>query len=252
MGCLLASAALAEFQRTRIAVLDFEQTGDAFATEGLGSMAAERLTAGLVQSGRFEVIEQTMLRQILAEQQTTAADSLDESGAAALGKILGVKAVATGSVTRAGRVVEVNARVIGVDSGEIIAAESCRGISARDIHGLVDQLTTSIIRNFPLTGYVVKKSRGSVVIDLGLDSGLAPGTEFIVYREGKVIRQPKTGEILEVEQIHTGRLRITRISKNVAEGTILGETRGGIKDGQLVKSVPEEGKKPQPKSGKKS
>lgn len=251
MCCLLASAALAEFQRTKIAVLDFEQTGDAFETKGLGSIAAEWFTTGLVKSGRFDVVERAMLQKILVEQKMAAA-GVDESNAAALGKILGVKAVATGSVMKDRRAIEVNARVISVESGEIIAAENFRGTSERDLHGLVDQLTASIIRNFPLTGYVVKKSSGSVVIDLGLDSGLAPGTEFIVYREGEVIKHPKTGEVLDVEQIHTGRLRITKISKNVAEGEILGEERGGIKDGQLVKSVRKDGKPPLPKSAKKS
>ena len=251
MGCLLATAAMAEFQRTKIAVLDFEQTGDAFQTKGLGPIAAEWFTTGIVKSGRFDVVERAMLQKILTEQKM-AAGIVDESSAAVLGRILGVKAVATGSVIKDRRAIEVNARVISVESGEIIAGESFRGNSEEELHGMVDQLTASIIRNFPLTGYVVKKAPGTVVIDLGLDSGLAPGTEFIVYREGEVIRHPKTGEVLDVEQIHTGRLRITKISKNVAEGEILGEERGGIKDGQLVKSVRKEGKKPQPKSAKQS
>ena len=99
---------------------------------------------------------------------------------------------------------------------------------------------------------MVKKAPGSAVIDLGLDSGLAPGTEFIVYREGEVIKHPKTGEVLDVEQIHTGRLRITKISKNVAEGEILSEERGGIEDGHLVKSVRKDEKPPRPKNEKKS
>ncbi|OGR18728.1 MAG: hypothetical protein A2X81_01310 [Desulfobacterales bacterium GWB2_56_26] len=252
MCCLLATAAMAEFQRTKIAVLDFEQTGDAFETKGLGPIAAEWFTTGMVKSGRFDVVERAMLQKILTEQKMAAAGIVDESSAAVLGRILGVKAVATGSVIKDRRTIEVNARVISVESGEIIAAESFRGNSEEELHGMIDQLTASIIRNFPLTGYVVKKATGSVVIDLGLDSGLAPGTEFIVYREGEVIRHPKTGEVLDVEQIHTGRLRITKISKNVAEGKILGEERGGIKDGQLVKSVRKEGKKPPPKSAKKS
>jgi len=91
--------------------------------------------------------------------------------------------------------------------------------------------------NFPLNGYIVKKSPKSVIIDLGFTAGLNTGTEFIVYKEGAVIKHPKTGEVLDVEQIHTGRIRIKKVRRNVAEGVILSEEEDGIAYGQLVQST---------------
>lgn len=239
---LISSEAMAEFQRTKIAVLDFEEIGDTFETKGLGPIMAEWFTNGMVRSGRFDVIERAMLQKVMKERQLHATGMVDAGSAASLGRILGVKVVATGSVVKDRQGVAVHSRVISVENGEIVAAENLRAATEEDLHHLVDELTASIVRNFPLTGYVVKRNADSVVIDLGLDAGLAPGTEFIVYQEGEVIRHPKTGEVLDVEQIHTGRLRITRISKNVAEGKILKEKRGGIKEGQLVQSVQKERK----------
>jgi hypothetical protein len=103
---------------------------------------------------------------------------------------------------------------------------------------LVDELIGRILLNFPLTGCVVRKGDRTAIIDLGVDSGLTAGTEFIVHREGEVIKHPKTGEVLEVEQIHTGRLRIVTVSKNVGEATIVSEEgNGGIQYGQMVKSI---------------
>ena len=257
---LISSEARAEFQKTKIAVLDFEQIGDNFETRGLGPIVAEWFTHGMVRSGRFDVVERAVLQKILTERKMMAPGMSDVSGAADLGKMLGVKAVATGSVIKNRQSIEVNSRVVNVTTGEIVAADSYRSNSEEDLHDLVDQLVeqpvevglhdlvdqlaAGIIRNYPLTGYVEKRSGSSVVIDVGLDSGLAPGTEFIVYREGEVIRHPKTGEVLDVRQIHTGRLRITRISRNVAEGEILAEERGGIEDRQLVQSVLKEKTQP--------
>ena len=235
--CLCTSSAKADFQKTKIAVLDFESTGDKLETADMGEILSEWFITSLVKSGRFDVVERAMLRKIISEQQLSTTGAIDEQSAATLGKILGVKIVISGYLVKQGDTVEINSRVINVENGSIVAAESIRCNSRNDLHALVEQLTTKIIRNFPLAGFVVKKNPTSVIIDLGLDAGLSSGTEFIVYREGEIIKHPKTGEVLDVEEIPTGRLRIAKVSKNVAEGDILSQEAGGILAGHLVKSA---------------
>ncbi len=237
---LALCTAHADFQRTKIAVLDFELIGGKLETADMGAILSEWFITSIVKSGRFDVVERAMLQKILSEQKLSSTGIIDENSATALGKILGVKVVITGSVLKLRDTIEINSRVISVESGSIIAAENIRGNSDSDLHSLVDQLTSKIMRNFPLTGYVVKKNPTSVIIDLGLDAGLASGTEFIVYKEGEIIKHPKTGEVLDVEQILTGKLRITKVSKNVAEGAIISEEPGGIVYGHLVKSIQKE------------
>ena len=227
----------ADFQRTKIAVLDFELIGDKLATTGMGAILSEWFTTSIVKSGRFDVVERAMLQKLLSEQKLASTGIIDDTSASKLGRILGVKVIITGSVLRLGNSIEINSRVISVESGSIIAAENIRGNTGEDMHNLVDRLTIKIMRNFPLTGYLVKRNPKTAIIDLGMESGLQPGTEFIVYREGEVIKHPKTGELLDLEQIPTGRLRITRISRNVAEGDIISEEPEGIAYGQMVKSV---------------
>jgi TolB-like protein len=237
----------ADFQRTKIAVLDFELIGDKMETAGMGAILSEWFTTGIVKSGLFDVVERAMLQKIISEQKLSSTGMIDESSAATLGKILGVKVIITGSVLKLRDTIEINSRVISVESGSIIAAENMRSNSGSDLHALVDDMIVKILRNFPLTGYVVKKDPKTAIIDLGLDSGLNSGTEFIVYKEGEVIKHPKTGEVLDVEQIVTGRLRISKVSKNVAVGDIISEEPGGIQYGQMVKSVQKDTAKNQEK-----
>lgn len=244
MCCSVFSTAGADFQKTKIAVLDFEVIGDKLETTDMGAILSEWFITSIVKSGRFDVVERAMLQKIISEQKLSSTGLIDEDSATKLGKLLGVKVIISGSVLKIRDSIEINSRVISVESGSIIAADNIRDSANNDLHLLVDELTAKILRNFPLTGYVVKKNPKSVIIDLGLDSGLAPGTEFIVYREGEVIKHPKTGEVLDVEQIITGRLRIEKISKNVAEGDIISEEPGGIQYGHLVKSVQKEIKQP--------
>ena len=237
------STAFADFQRTKIAVLDFELIGDKQETSGMGAIVSEWFTTGIVKYGRFDVVERAMLQKIVTEQKLSATGMIDETSAATLGKILGVKVIISGSIVKLRDSIEINSRVINVENGSIIAAESSRGSANTELHALVDELLAKIIGNFPLTGYVVKRNPKSVIIDLGLNSGLATGTEFFIYKEGEVIKHPKTGEILDVEQIITGRLIVTKVSQSIAEGEIQSEEAGGIQYGQLVKSVQKEASK---------
>jgi TolB-like protein len=235
--CFCTSSAKADFQKTKIAVLDFESVGEKLEPADMGEILSEWIITSLVKSGRFDVVERAMLQKVISEQQLSTTGAIDEQGAATLGKILGVKIVISGSLGKQGDTMEIQSRVISVENGSIIAVESIRNDSRKDLHALVEQLTTKIMRNFPLVGFVVKKNPTSVIIDLGLDAGLSSGTEFIVYREGEIIKHPKTGEVLDVEEIPTGRLRIAKVSKNVAEGDILSQEAGGILAGHLVKSI---------------
>ena len=237
MAWIFAAPVLADFQRTKIAVLDFVMVGEKMEPEGIGTILSEWFITSIVKSGRFDVVERAMLQKIIAEQNLSTTGLVDESTASELGKLLGVDVIITGSILKLKNTMDINARIISVQSGSIIAAENISSDSDRDYHELVKQLTTKIMQNFPLTGYIVKKDKKTATIDLGSMSGLASGTDFVVYKEGEVIKHPKTGEVLDVEQIVTGQIRITKISKNVAIGDILSEEGDGIEYGHLVKSI---------------
>ncbi len=226
------------FKKTKIAVLDFVPKGKSFATEDMGGIVAEWFTTALVQDGRFEVVERVLLQKILEEQKLGMTGLIDESSSAEIGKILGVKSIISGSVLQLDETIEVNARIINVVTGSIVAAENIRSSSGANLKTVIEELTAKIVKNFPLTGYVVRKRDTTVVIDLGAASGLQRGMEFIVYKEGEVIKHPKTGEVLDVEQVRTGLIRITEVNANIAVGEVVREIAGQeIKYGQLVQSV---------------
>lgn len=62
--------------------------------------------------------------------------------------------------------------------------------------------------------------------------------QFIVFKEGKVIKHPKTGEVLYVRRDQIGKIKIDKVRKVISEGTILTENAPGIVDyGYLVKHI---------------
>lgn len=228
----------AEFKKTKIAVLDFELRGDNFKTKDMGGIVAEWFTTALVQDGRFQVVERAMLKKLIEEQKLGMSGLIDESSSAHLGKILGVKTIISGSVLQFQDTIEINARIINVSTGSIVAAENLRSNTSDNLKEAIGRLTTKIVKNFPLTGYLVKRRDNTVLIDLGATSGLQTGMEFIVFKEGDVIKHPKTGEVLEVEQIRTGLIKITEFTANTATAEILEiAPKQEIRYGQLVQSV---------------
>jgi hypothetical protein len=94
------------------------------------------------------------------------------------------------------------------------------------------------MKNFPLEGYVVNRSGNSVTLDLGVRTGVKNGMRFIVFKEGQVIKHPKTGEVLDVERIQTGSVTIDNVMQKICTARIDEEdSPGSINYGQLVKSM---------------
>ncbi|MBU0673129.1 MAG: hypothetical protein KJ950_00630 [Proteobacteria bacterium] len=238
LGLALPGGAEADFNKTKIAVLDFSQQGEGFETEDMGQIVAEWFITALVKEGRFDVVERAMLQKILNEQQMSLIGILDENSATQLGKILGVKVIISGSVMKLQGVLEVNARIIDVETASIIAAENVRSTDSTDLQSMIVQMSEKIIKNFPLEGYVVSHDDNTVSIDLGQRAGVRTGMEFMVFREGMVIKHPKTGEVLDVEKIETGKLRISSVNNKIAKAEIVFENEpGAIVVGNLVKSI---------------
>jgi TolB-like protein len=228
----------ADFKKTKIAVLDFQLQGDGFETEDMGSIVAEWFITALVKEGRFDVVERAMLNKILNEQKMGVSGIVDEGSATQLGKILGVKTIISGSVMKLRGVLEVNARIIDVETASIIAAENVKSTASTSLQSLIVQMSDKIIKNFPLEGYIVARKGDAVSIDLGIRTGIKPGMEFMVFKEGAVIKHPRTGEVLDIEMITTGKLRITGVSKKIAGAIITEETApAAIALGHMVKSI---------------
>lgn len=84
------------------------------------------------------------------------------------------------------------------------------------------QIDTAVASFAPLEGYVVKVNATSsggitqVYINLGADSGIREGEEIKIYREGEVILDPKTNEVLDRELDLIARARIMTVKEKLS------------------------------------
>jgi TolB-like protein len=117
------SSASFELSNKKIAVLPFPYH-DGRTSQG-STIVSERLTTKLVEHGKLQVIERSLMEKVLKELELQSSGAIDEQSAKKLGKILGVEAIVTGTlIPLNGDKVEVNARLIKVETGQILVATS--------------------------------------------------------------------------------------------------------------------------------
>src|SRR5437867_5440371 len=81
---------------------------------------------------------------------------------------------------------------------------------------LVDQ----VLALFPkVDGEVIEIQDGTITLSLGSRDGLIPGVELALYRQGRELRHPRTGEILGRTEQAVGRVVIQQVFESYSTGT---------------------------------
>ena len=265
----------------RIAVVGITSTAPGYfwrSDSPLSLGATDLMINALLNTNRFRVFERAKLDLLLQEQNFQHFSGLvDQTTAVKLGKMIGVDAILTGSLTniaftKGGGIkigplnvkkssvkVVMTIRIIDVTTGEILFSTvqeeeaSKSGISgvlpipipggigfshqeAVDVLSAIELICNKVVLNFvakidkkniavssaPLEGYVVKVESTSsgaitqVYINLGESSSIQVGDEIRIYREGEVILDPKTNEILDRELDLIAQARITTIKDKLS------------------------------------
>ena len=162
------AAAPAPAAKHRVAVMNFDygtvqsSVSAIFGTDqDIGKGISAMLIEKLVKDGQYSVIERAALDKLLAEQNFSNSDRANPNSAAKIGKILGVDAMIVGSITQFGNdtkntnvggagggpfggfglggvkhsntkaIVNIDARIVDIDTAEILGVAEGHGESSR-------------------------------------------------------------------------------------------------------------------------
>ena len=300
-------------RKKRVAVFDFDygtvRTGVAalFGTDvdvgkGIGDLIVKRL----VQDGTYSVIERKALDKILAEQNFSTSDRANPASAAKIGKILGLDAMIIGSITQFGgenkntkvggagggfggfgiggfskksskAIVTIDARIVDIDTAEILVAADGKGESKREstsllggggnwhgwgaggvdmsssgfestiigeaVKAAVDQLSTGLIagntklqvRTIVVEGLVAAVEGDTVVLNVGVKTGIKAGDQLSVERVTREIKDPATGQVIRRMTSKMGVVQVTEVDDVSAVCKVVSGT--GFKVGDMAKTV---------------
>ncbi|HNW44080.1 MAG TPA: FlgO family outer membrane protein [Elusimicrobiales bacterium] len=92
-----------------------------------GNVVAERITAELVKAQKVKVIERKEIEKVFQELKLQRSGIIDSDSARNIGKMLGADWVVVGTLTELPDAqLELNARLVGAGSGEIVNAAAAR------------------------------------------------------------------------------------------------------------------------------
>jgi curli biogenesis system outer membrane secretion channel CsgG len=161
-----------------------------------------------------------------------------------------------------------DARAFSTSTGEIVWADSARdetsdssvyvagaGGGAND-RGKVDKLMRPVVVKLAasfakadlkssgmgghgdasgIVGKIANVDGGTLYLNAGAEGGVKEGDEFTVYRVGKQIKDPDTGEVLGADEVKVGRIKVTAVKgPRLSTATVV--SGGGFRAGDTLKN----------------
>jgi curli biogenesis system outer membrane secretion channel CsgG len=259
--------------------------------QDIGRGISDLLANQLARDGKYQVVDRNKLQRILQEQNFSASSRMDSMTAARIGKLVGADAIVIGDITQFGSenhagksglggfgatgihkskaIVEVTARVVDVNTGEITASATGRGESTRSgtsliggglsnsatrptdmassafgqtilgeaVNGSVKNLAQELDvqaknpeRSIEITGLVADTSGNQLILNVGTAAGLRTGYKFSVVRTSRVIKDPVTGQVLRKVDEPIGQAVVTSADEHSAVATFIGEKQPKVGD----------------------
>ncbi len=236
--------------KRRIGVVDFENKTK-YGANRLGTSASDILITELAKSGKFIVVERDKIGKLMEEQKFGMSGAVDPNTAAKMGRILGLNAIVTGAISQFGETTEgseyllaqskrqlvkatVDIRVVDVETGQILYADSGAGLAKKSSGGVLglgtragydetlegEALRAAIVKFVNnIVGQVSKKpwscrvadaDGSSVYLNAGHDSGVEIGTKMTTYKIGRAIKDPSSGMVIGNTEEKGAEIKVVR------------------------------------------
>lgn len=293
----MSSSTFAAPEKIRIAVMPFK-LGQTRVWWGWNWDPAKGITdmviTDLVNTGKFSVYERERLEDILKELRFGQTGLVDISTAVSIGKLLGVQLLLMGTITRfdleentvripfVGKIgettatVQLDLRLVNIETGEIISAfrgegkDKAHNLSLGSLFGIfsnfsfgssdfrttiigkattkaVGQVVREIVAKTQnleffsrgtITGQIADVAGKEVTLNIGAQHNVQVGDLFQVRRKVREIKDPATGAVIRVVTEVIGEVKITEVLPVASVGVITKTERGQkFQFGDLVELI---------------
>lgn len=263
MVSILCISAVCSAAQKKVAVTDFSNSiGNSYGRFSCGILQSE-VENGLVQNKNYTVVERASLDRIFRELGLQNSGVVDSNSVIQIGKLAGADYTVLGNVVSADIMafnnilyegykakVKFAVKIVDNKTGVILISDIVEGtksemrnnnvsVSAENLlNGAATEAAHKVLDKLndlnPLSGTVLSVNGDFVYFDLGFDDGVKTGDIYTVYKEGKMLIHPVTGEVLGTEEETLGTIKICEVKSNYAVGEIKKE-KVPFKAGNKVK-----------------
>ncbi len=257
-------------QQKSIGVLPFKNLSG---QRGLEQLIASSLMSELSKNPKLNVIDRDDLTAILNEQGLSRMGLLAKDNSAQMGRISGISYIVTGSISDSRITDQSNVaadktkinimvfwKVLDTTSGSVVFADTTTGSinkvrakdkngkkiwkvafseytkSAKDVSKKISDLLDENLNESPIPVHIASIDGNIVYIDAGANKQVLPGQVFTVYKDGKAVCNPETGEVLGVQHKMVCQITITSVENKMSLGTVTSGEIGDLKIGDHAAS----------------
>lgn len=242
--------------------------------EKLFETLIDRMTNAIVNTRKFDVVDQARLKEVLDQHKLTDSGIADSSDAPKKGKIASAGFKLYGTVLNLGLLqnkvagegfagekitaeVELNLRFADVETGKAIASKiikssKSKAQTASEGNEVTSNIGTTVIQEAiqeaaeKVTNQLMELAFPTKIIKVGQDDVTVNLTEerakkgqiFGVFEVGEELTDPDTGESLGADEKKTGDIEISQVLPKIAKATPMGDLKlENLKVGMIVRPI---------------
>jgi len=144
--CLLLTACFslqAQNEKLRIAIFDPTSSGTTI-DEGTKMAVREIISSVFVNTGKYTIVERSMIERVMQEQKFSTSGAVDDSQASEIGKLLGVNKIVLSVITLAGKRNMLSIKLVDVNTASV-EKQKIQVITAKELLGTTEPLTLELI-----------------------------------------------------------------------------------------------------------
>ncbi len=142
LALVLPTMAYAQNEKERVAV--FDPSGTATIDEGTRIAIREIISSTIVNSGKYNIVERSMLEKVMQEQTFSNSGAVDDSQATEIGKLAGANKVIVSVITISGRRTIFSIKMINVKTANI-EKQKIKTITSNELLDVIEPITLELI-----------------------------------------------------------------------------------------------------------
>ena len=173
-------------------------------------------------SNRVRLVDRELIGKLLEELKLSSSDVADNQTALRIGKLVGARFIASGSVLSIGKDIKVSMKLIETETTSIVKTRTQTCTGPDSLSTLTDEMSKelldALISKFPLRARIIGFADNDVVINIGRNHGMVKDIKLNVYDEKKVEGSNKA------MNIKVGTIEVRAVEGNVSTGTVISKT----------------------------
>lgn len=140
----------------------------AITDENIEQSISDTIATALYNTKSFSVLERSKIREVFREQQLQLTGCTEEERAVKIGKILNVRYIVVGSISKVAGEIVINLRIVNVENSEISSAETGKYKQEKDIIDGLKSIIISMVKNFRELNHKSKEPIPLAVMEISI------------------------------------------------------------------------------------